>query len=251
MLLPFQFDSAYASRQPSYEPHVEIIGEPPDVDFPRLPHAWPTQSVPTLNRILVRREARMRRQPEQNEAPPYSTLSPRACERSESGSIDVEDADTRESSQSDTTDDLPFCVSDERILISILRAYTYDVFVLASSVLCGFKGLSEGGEELRKTESEGADCQKTKSSVNECSSTSSQRPSPSSASSQSKLRTRSHEDSEGEDHERRKRSKQAPVSRAQVLTLRLGCPFFKKNPERHQKPISCRGPGWDSVHRLK
>ncbi|ORX94288.1 hypothetical protein BCR34DRAFT_225845 [Clohesyomyces aquaticus] len=33
-------------------------------------------------------------------------------------------------------------------------------------------------------------------------------------------------------------------------SLRLACPFFKKDPASHMRG-SCSGPGWDSVHRVK
>ena len=33
--------------------------------------------------------------------------------------------------------------------------------------------------------------------------------------------------------------------------LRFACPFFKHNPQNHQKWRACRGPGWQNVHRVK
>jgi hypothetical protein len=36
-----------------------------------------------------------------------------------------------------------------------------------------------------------------------------------------------------------------------TLHLRLACPFFKRNPDVHQRWRSCAGPGWDTVHRVK
>jgi hypothetical protein len=47
-----------------------------------------------------------------------------------------------------------------------------------------------------------------------------------------------------------KRAKTVP----QVSTdppRRLACPFYQRNPSRHQKYRSCAGPGWPTVHRLK
>ena len=32
---------------------------------------------------------------------------------------------------------------------------------------------------------------------------------------------------------------------------RLACPFFKRDPRRHDKLRSCTGPGWKTVHRVK
>ncbi len=31
----------------------------------------------------------------------------------------------------------------------------------------------------------------------------------------------------------------------------LGCPFFKRDPQRHSKHRSCTGPGWRTIHRVK
>ena len=33
--------------------------------------------------------------------------------------------------------------------------------------------------------------------------------------------------------------------------LRFACPFYKHNPQNHQKWRACRGPGWQNVHRVK
>jgi hypothetical protein len=32
---------------------------------------------------------------------------------------------------------------------------------------------------------------------------------------------------------------------------RFGCPFYQRNPEKHQFHRSCEGPGWEAVHRVK
>ena len=32
---------------------------------------------------------------------------------------------------------------------------------------------------------------------------------------------------------------------------RFACPFYKHNPQNHQKWRACRGPGWPNVHRVK
>ena len=34
-------------------------------------------------------------------------------------------------------------------------------------------------------------------------------------------------------------------------TRRFGCPFYQRNPEKHQYHRSCEGPGWEAVHRVK
>jgi hypothetical protein len=33
--------------------------------------------------------------------------------------------------------------------------------------------------------------------------------------------------------------------------LRFACPFYKRNPQNHQRWRACRGPGWQNVHRVK
>jgi hypothetical protein len=33
--------------------------------------------------------------------------------------------------------------------------------------------------------------------------------------------------------------------------LKFACPFYKHNPQNHQKWRACRGPGWPNVHRVK
>jgi hypothetical protein len=49
-----------------------------------------------------------------------------------------------------------------------------------------------------------------------------------------------------------KRRRESGGSLARLaLYLRLACPFYKRNPEIHQKWRSCAGPGWDTVHRVK
>lgn len=32
---------------------------------------------------------------------------------------------------------------------------------------------------------------------------------------------------------------------------KLACPYYKRSPHKYSKFRSCKGPGWDSVHRLK
>jgi hypothetical protein len=34
-------------------------------------------------------------------------------------------------------------------------------------------------------------------------------------------------------------------------TRRFGCPFYQRNPEKHQHHRPCQGPGWEAVHRVK
>jgi hypothetical protein len=43
------------------------------------------------------------------------------------------------------------------------------------------------------------------------------------------------------------------ISQASIRTKvwRLACPFFKLDPQKHQRWKSCTGPGWETVHRAK
>lgn len=36
-----------------------------------------------------------------------------------------------------------------------------------------------------------------------------------------------------------------------VPPRKLACPYYRRNPQKHQKHRSCAGPGWVSVHRVK
>ena len=36
-----------------------------------------------------------------------------------------------------------------------------------------------------------------------------------------------------------------------AISLRFACPYFKRDSQRHSERRSCRGPGWDTVHRVK
>jgi len=38
--------------------------------------------------------------------------------------------------------------------------------------------------------------------------------------------------------------------KAKMLSMRLACPFFKHNSRVYTRR-SCKGPGWDTVHRVK
>ncbi|KIW09128.1 hypothetical protein, variant 1 [Verruconis gallopava] len=60
------------------------------------------------------------------------------------------------------------------------------------------------------------------------------------------------DENSGEDDDSRKRSK-APraLIRDRIPTLKLACPFYKRNPQRYQNCRPCRGPGWDTAHRVK
>jgi hypothetical protein len=82
----------------------------------------------------------------------------------------------------------------------------------------------------------------------------------SSQSSTSRMKRSSHsrrDDGQGntddEDDGSIKRPRISPSSSASGPTIRkkFACPFFKHCPERHQRWRSCRGPGWDTVHRVK
>lgn len=52
---------------------------------------------------------------------------------------------------------------------------------------------------------------------------------------------------EGEPEKRRKLNLPSNASSG----LRFACPFYKRNPQNHQKWRACRGPGWPNVHRVK
>jgi hypothetical protein len=47
-----------------------------------------------------------------------------------------------------------------------------------------------------------------------------------------------------------KRSKSGEVAEKENCGL-LACPYYKRNPKKHQKLRSCAGPGWSTVHRVK
>lgn len=36
-----------------------------------------------------------------------------------------------------------------------------------------------------------------------------------------------------------------------IMRARFACPFYKRNPDNHQRWRSCRGPGWEEVRRVK
>jgi hypothetical protein len=59
-----------------------------------------------------------------------------------------------------------------------------------------------------------------------------------------------HEDrDEGDPGKRRKLNTGAIHS--SILRSRFACPFYKRNPDNHQRWRSCRGPGWEEVRRVK
>ena len=59
------------------------------------------------------------------------------------------------------------------------------------------------------------------------------------------------DENENNDSERGSKSSQSPASTRTKVWTRLACPYFKHEPERHQKWPSCKGPGWVTVHRVK
>jgi hypothetical protein len=58
-----------------------------------------------------------------------------------------------------------------------------------------------------------------------------------------------HEEQEGDPGKRRKLNTGAIHS--SILRSRFACPFYKRNPDNHQRWRSCRGPGWEEVRRVK
>ncbi|KIW06211.1 uncharacterized protein PV09_02688 [Verruconis gallopava] len=54
---------------------------------------------------------------------------------------------------------------------------------------------------------------------------------------------------EGDPGKRRKLNNGAIHS--SILRSRFACPFYKRNPDNHQRWRSCRGPGWEEVRRVK
>jgi hypothetical protein len=57
---------------------------------------------------------------------------------------------------------------------------------------------------------------------------------------------------EPEDNDKGKRVKKSlPLPRNSQLNIKFACPFYKRDPEKHQKWRSCKGPGWDEVRRVK
>jgi hypothetical protein len=57
------------------------------------------------------------------------------------------------------------------------------------------------------------------------------------------------DDSGGNPNKRRKPS--GSSSSSQPLIWKFACPFYKRDPAKHQKWRSCSGPGWKNSHRLK
>ena len=61
-------------------------------------------------------------------------------------------------------------------------------------------------------------------------------------------------DDHHEDREERdpgKRRKLNTGIHSSILRSRFACPFYKRNPDNHQRWRSCRGPGWEEVRRVK
>lgn len=58
-----------------------------------------------------------------------------------------------------------------------------------------------------------------------------------------------HEEQEGDQGKRRKLN--TGSIHTSILRSRFACPFFKRNPDNHQRWRSCRGPGWEEVRRVK
>jgi hypothetical protein len=57
-------------------------------------------------------------------------------------------------------------------------------------------------------------------------------------------------DGNGEDPNKRRRP-DAKLDDAESVMLRFACPYYKRNPRRHQTFTSCRDPGFTTVSRLK
>lgn len=55
----------------------------------------------------------------------------------------------------------------------------------------------------------------------------------------------------GDDHHKRRRPDSRASGKNTSLELRFACPYYKRNPGRHQTFTSCRDPGFITVARLK
>ena len=56
----------------------------------------------------------------------------------------------------------------------------------------------------------------------------------------------------GDGHgERDGKGNKRPKKAAQKDEKRFACPFYKHDPENPKHSRTCRGPGWDKVHRVK
>jgi hypothetical protein len=59
-------------------------------------------------------------------------------------------------------------------------------------------------------------------------------------------------DGDGDDpHKRRKPDPKSTGGKQPTAELRFACPYYKRNPGRHQTYTSCRDPGFNTVARLK
>jgi hypothetical protein len=56
------------------------------------------------------------------------------------------------------------------------------------------------------------------------------------------------ENSKGDDHDDKNGSSKSAIT---AMSLRFACPYFTRDSQRHSGRRSCRGPGWDTVHRVK
>lgn len=72
----------------------------------------------------------------------------------------------------------------------------------------------------------------------------------------SRKRTRDESDSsspndDGDDKDEHSGPESTSPKSRQSTPQKFACPYFKRNPRKHQQYGSCSGPGWDTVHRLK
>jgi hypothetical protein len=56
---------------------------------------------------------------------------------------------------------------------------------------------------------------------------------------------------DGDDSHKRPRPDSVPKGKQPISELRFACPYYKRNPGRHQTFTSCRDPGFTTVARLK
>lgn len=56
---------------------------------------------------------------------------------------------------------------------------------------------------------------------------------------------------DGDSNKRRRRPESKADGKKSVVDLRFACPYYKRNPGRHQTFTSCRDPGFTTVARLK
>ncbi|KAH7006971.1 hypothetical protein EDB80DRAFT_893436 [Ilyonectria destructans] len=62
---------------------------------------------------------------------------------------------------------------------------------------------------------------------------------------------RGRDDESDGDNRRKRRRVIAPHSHQPGTTMKLACPYYKRNRRKYKIWTSCPGPGWDEIHRVK